>query len=354
MIGTDRLTTRFGAICRSALLTGLALATALSWMATAAQAADTLDKVRARSELACGVIGRSKGFSFPDSKGVMQGIDADYCRAVAAAVLGDASKVKFVTLTATTRFTALQSGEVDLVNAQATWTAARDSQLGLSFASIYFFDGGNFLVRKGSGVTNRKELNGASFCINPGGAAEQVLLDYARLNKIEIVPVNIDSQDQLSAAFVSGRCDVLMSDASALHAFRTAQGRSQDKYLLLPGGDLYKSPLGSVVRADDIRWFNLVRWTHYALVSAEELGVTSENVDAISSSTTEPDIRRLLGLDGSIGQGFGLKSGWVADIVRQVGNYGEIYERNFAPLGIPRGQNALAANGGLQYAPPYR
>lgn len=336
-------------------LVGLALTLTAAGLSSPAASEDqsTLDKVKARGEVVCAVSGKTKGFSLPDAQGVLQGIDADYCRAVAAAVLGDAKKVKFVNPTGSTRFTVLQSGEVDLVNMSATWTAARDSQLGLNFANVYLYDGGGFLVRKDSGITKREELDGGTFCITPGSTSEQVLLEYARAQKIKIVPVNIDASDQLAAAFISGRCDVLMSDLSYLAAFRAAQGADAEKYELLPGPLLFDSPLGSVVRASDARWFNIVRWTHFAMVSAERFGITSKNIDEMLRSNN-PDIRMLLGVDGKVGDGFGLTNDWVANVVRQVGNYGEVYDRDIAPLGMLRKENALAANGGLQYAPPYR
>ncbi len=330
-----------------------AIAMLLSSGSAIAQTLDTLAAVKARGSLSCGVSGRSVGFSLPDAQGVMRGIDADYCRVVAAAVFGSADKVRYVPLTAATRFTAVQTGEVDLLQQSATWTAAREGALGISFANIYFYDGGGFLVRKETGIKDRKQLDGGSFCINPGSSAEAYLLVFAKANNFKVSPVTIDDTDQLRAAFISGRCDVLMTDISNLAAFRASQGNNKEKYELLPGDPVYKSPLASVVRANDARWLNVVRWAHFALVTAEEMDITSENVDEMVKST-DPDIRRLLGVEGEVAKTLGLEPNWVRNIIKHVGNYGEIWKRNLTPLDIPRGINELQSKGGLLYAPPYR
>ena len=311
----------------------------------------TMDAVRTRGVLACGIDGGTAGFSLPDSKGVMQGIDADGCRAVAAAVLGDSSKVKFVPLTTQTRFTALQSGEVDLLVRETTWTLGREANLGLLFAGINFYDGTGFLVKASAGVKSAKELGGATVCVQPGTSTELADTDYFRLNNMKFTPVEIDNIPSIQQAFLSGRCDAFSNDSSALAGFRATQGKPAD-FVLLPEL-ISKEPLGPLVRKGDDKWFDVVRWTFYAMETAEEDGVTSKNIDTFAS-TTNPDIRRLLGIEGDMGKALGVDNKWAYTVVKQVGNTAEVWDRDITPLGVPRGINALWNKGGLMYPPPIR
>jgi general L-amino acid transport system substrate-binding protein len=312
----------------------------------------TLDATQKRGALQCGVSGDVAGFSLPDSQGVMRGIDADVCRAVAAAALGDASKVKFVPVTTQNRFTALQSGEIDVLAAETTWTLGREASLGLEFAGIDFYDGTGFLVKTSAGVKSAKELDGATICVQPGTSTELAVADYFRANNIKFTPIEIQDLQEIRTAFLSGRCDAYSTDSSALAAFRFIQGEKAKDLTLLPE-IISKEPLGPSVRKGDDKWFDLVRWTMFAMLTAEELGVTSKNVDQMMSSTN-PDVRRLLGLDGDLGKSLGVDPKWAATIVKQVGNFGEMWDRDIAPMGVPRGINGLWNKGGLMYAPPMR
>ncbi len=312
----------------------------------------TLDAVRGRGELACGVAGTTPGFSLVDSQGVMRGSDADICRAVAAAALGDASKVRFVTLTSTNRFTALQSGEVDMLARGVTWTLGREANLGLLFTTVSFYDGTGFLVRASSGVKSVKEMDGATICILPGTSTELAVSDYFRQHGMKFSPVLIDGTSALRAAFLAGRCDAYSTDASALAGFRYAEGDKKADLVLLPE-IISKEPLAPAVRKGDDKWFDLVRWTQFAMTTAEELGITSTNVDTLAT-TTNPDVRRLLGLDGDLGKAMGVDNRWAYAVIKQVGNAGEVWDRDVAPLGIPRGRNGSTEAGGWAYAPPLR
>lgn len=328
-------------------------AVALALGAGAAQAQrSTLDTVKSRGQLVCGVIGTFFGFSAPDSQGRMRGIDADGCRAVAAAVLGDGEKVRFTNLTAQQRFPALQSGEVDVLYAIATWTLTRDSKLGLTFASINYYDGAGFMVRRSMNVRSARELDGASICIQSGGTGEAVVADWARRNKVQYKPVLIADAEENRRAFLSGRCDAYQSDGVVLSVFLRNQGPKASEFVILPDV-LSNEPLGGAVRKGDDRWFDIVRWTHNALVAAEMLGITQDNVDQMTKSES-PEVRRLLGVEGDIGPSLGLDAKWAYNAIKAVGNYGEMYQRNIAQLGIERGQNALWKDGGLVYAPPVR
>ncbi len=338
------------------LLTGvLGLAAPALAQAPAAPAtgsgSSTMDAVRTRGVLSCGIDGATAGFSLPDSKGVMQGIDADGCRAVAAAVLGDSSKVKFVPLTTQTRFTALQSGEVDVLIRETTWTLGREANLGLLFAGINFYDGTGFLVKASAGVKSAKELGGATVCVQPGTSTELADTDYFRLNNMKFTPVEIDNIPSIQQAFLSGRCDAFSNDSSALAGFRATQAKPAD-FTLLPEL-ISKEPLGPLVRKGDDKWFDVVRWTFYAMSTAEEDGVTSKNIDTFASSTN-PDIRRLLGIEGDMGKALGVDNKWAYNVVKQVGNAAEVWDRDITPLGVPRGVNALWNKGGLMYPPPIR
>jgi len=335
----------------TAALTAGVAAVALS---APAMAAETLDAVKARGQVACGVSTGLPGFSNPDDDGNWTGIDVDVCRAVAAAVLGDADAVKFVPLTAKERFTALQSGEIDMLSRNTTWTLTRDASLGLNFAGVNYYDGQGFLVKKDLGVSSATELDGASVCIQSGTTTELNLADYFRFKGMEFSPVVFDTSDQTVQGFASGRCDVLTSDQSQLYALRTKLD-NPDSAVVLPEV-ISKEPLGPVVRQGDDEWFNIVKWSLFAQVNAEELGVTSENLQDMMSSDN-PSVKRLLGTDGDMGEKLGLSADWAANIIAQVGNYGEMFERNVGmstPLQISRGLNALWINGGIQYAPPIR
>jgi general L-amino acid transport system substrate-binding protein len=311
----------------------------------------TLDAVRARGMVLCGVAGAVPGFSLPDSTGVMRGLDADSCRNVAAAALGDATKIKFVPLTTTNRFTALQSGEVDLLSRSTTWTLGREANLGLLFAGINYYDGTGFLVKKALGVKSAKEMDGATICVQPGTSTELAISDYYRDNKMKFTPILIADLAEIQSAFIAGRCDAYSTDLSALATFRATQ-TNKDDYLLLPDV-ISKEPLGYVVRKGDDKWFDVVRWTYFATVTAEELGLSSKNIDSFAA-TTIPETRRFLGLEGDLGKSLGLDAKWAYNIVKQVGNFGETWDRNITVLGVPRGINALWNKGGLHYAPPMR
>jgi len=320
----------------------------------ALSAAPTLDSVQKHGHVKCGVNTGLPGFSNADKDGNWTGLDVDVCRAVAAAVLGDAGKVRFTPLTAKERFTALQSGEVDLLSRNTTWTLTRDSSLGINFAGVSYYDGQGFMVSKGLGVKSARELDGAAVCILAGTTSELNLADYFRTHKMKYQPVVFDTSDQTVKGFESGRCDVLTSDQSQLYGQRIKLAKPDDA-IVLPE-IISKEPLGPVVRQGDDGWFNIVKWSLSAMLNAEELGVGAENIDRMKKSDN-PAIKRLLGLEGIRGKGLGLSDNWAYNIVKQVGNYGEVFERNVgqgSPLKIKRGLNALWNNGGLQYGPPIR
>jgi general L-amino acid transport system substrate-binding protein len=317
-------------------------------------AAGTLEAVKTRGFLQCGVNTGLPGFSSANENGNWTGLDVELCRAVAAAVLGDANKVKFTPLTAKERLTAVQSGEVDLLSRNTTWTLTRDTSLGLNFTGVSYYDGQGFMVSKELGIGSAKDLDGAAVCILAGTTTELNLADHFRTNGMQYEPVVFDTADQTVRGFEAGRCDVLTSDQSQLYGLRIKLAEP-GKAMILPDV-ISKEPLGPVVRQGDDAWFNVVRWTLFAMINAEELGVTSANVAEMKTSQN-PGVRRLLGLEGIKGKGLGLDDDWASRIVKQVGNYGEIFERNVgagSPLGIPRGLNALWRDGGLQYAPPIR
>ena len=311
----------------------------------------TLDAVRSRGQLVCGIAGNVPGFSLPDSQGVMKGLDSDSCRGIAAAVLGDANKVKYSPLTTQNRFTALQSGEVDVLIRSTTWTLGREGNLGAEFAGVNYYDGTGFLVKKAMNVKSAKEMDGATICVQPGTSTELAIADYFRVNNIKFTPILIENLAEIQNAFISGRCDAYSTDSSALATFRATQ-TNKDDFVLLPE-IISKEPLGYMVRKGDDKWFDVVRWTYFAELTAEELGVTQANVDSQMTST-KPDVRRLLGLEGDMGKALGLDNKWAYNVVKQVGNYGEIWDRNITVLGVPRGINALWSKGGIQYAPPLR
>jgi general L-amino acid transport system substrate-binding protein len=336
-------------------LLALALLTAGPASAPSAQGSGspTLDAIRARGELACGVAGNIAGFSLADSKGVMRGLDADGCRALAAAVLGDTGKVKFVPTTTQNRFTALQSGEIDVLIRETTWTLGREASLGLEFAGINFYDGTGFLVPKSAGATSAKQLDGASICVQPGTSTELAIADYFRVNGMKFTPIEIQDLQELRGAFLAGRCDAYSTDSSALATFRAGLGPRAADFVLLPEL-ISKEPLGPMVRKGDDKWLDIVRWTLFAQLAAEEEGVTSKNAAALAASSPSPVVRRLLGAEGDLGHALGLDNKWALNAIAQVGNYGEMWERDMAPLGVRRGLNRLWNKGGLMYPPPLR
>ncbi|KFC70367.1 putative amino-acid ABC transporter, substrate-binding protein [Bosea sp. LC85] len=332
------------------------LTTALGFtlaLAVSAQAG-TLEKVRERGQVLCGVSPGVAGFSVPDEAGRWTGFDVDLCRAVAAATLGDASKVKFIPLSPKDRFVSLQSGEIDVLSRQATWTLSRDTQLGLRFAGINYYDGQGFMIRKSLNAGSAKELGGASVCVPTGTTTELNIADFFRANGMKYESVSFESGDQAAKAFESGRCDVFSNDVSALSAYRLKLVNPAE-FVILPEL-ISKEPLGPVVRQGDEAWNSIVRWSYFAMVAAEELGVSSANADQLAASGS-PEVRRLLGSEGKFGEPMGLKNDWAMQIVKQVGNYGESHDRNVGAgsrLGIARGLNNLWSKGGLQYSPPVR
>ena len=331
-----------------------ALGVAALGLAVSGVNAATLDDVKAKGFIQCGVSQGLPGFSNPDSEGNWTGIDVDLCRAVAAAVFGDATKVKYTPLSAKERFTALQSGEIDILSRNTTWTATRDTSLGLNFAGVNYYDGQGFMVRKDLNVKSALELSGASVCTNTGTTTELNVADYFRSNKLEYEIVAFEKADEVVAAYDAGRCDVYTTDQSGLYAQRLKLTNPAD-HVVLPE-IISKEPLGPVVRQGDDQWFNLVKWTHFCMVNAEELGVTSANAEEMKGSDN-PAVKRLMGTEGEFGAALGVDNNWCANAITQVGNYAETFNRNVGPdteLAIERGVNDLWTRGGLQYAPPIR
>jgi general L-amino acid transport system substrate-binding protein len=325
-------------------------------MTAGAASAATLDSVKAKGFVQCGVNTGLPGFAAPDDKGNWTGLDVDYCKAVAAVVFGDSTKVKFTPLSAKDRFTALQSGEVDMLSRNTTWTMSRDTQMGLTFAGVNYYDGQGFIVKKALGVDSALKLDGASVCVQSGTTTELNLADYFAANNLKFTPVVFEKVDEVNAAYEAGRCDAMTTDASGLYAYRLTF-QQPDAHIVLPE-IISKEPLGPVVRGGDTQWFNIVKWTHDALLEAEEYGITSKNVDELKKSSTNPNIKRILASDdGKFGEGMGVANTWAYTLIKQMGNYGEIFDRNVgagSPLKIERGLNALWSKGGLQYAPPIR
>ena len=322
-------------------------------LASGASAA-TLDSVKQRGFLVCGVHLGLPGFGAPDREGIYRGLDADFCRAIAAAVFNDPSKVRFTPTTSANRFLVVQSGEVDVLARNATYTITRDTTLGLNFPAINFFDGQGFMVKKSLNVANVKQLEGASICVAQGTTTEQNLADYFRANNLKYEVVTFATTEEGSKAMEAGRCDSFTTDASGLAGERLKFARADD-FVILPE-IISKEPLGPAVRHGDEQWSDIVRWTHYAMLNAEEYGVTQANVDQMLQSRN-PEIRRLLGVEGKFGEGLGLTNDWAYRILKHVGNYGELYERHVgegSPLKIKRGLNELWTRGGLQYAYPIR
>jgi general L-amino acid transport system substrate-binding protein len=320
-----------------------------------AAAGPTLDKIKQGGSLSCGVPTGIPGFAQPDNQGKYAGFDVDICRAISAAVFGEADKVKYVPLTAQQRFTALQSGEVDILSNNTTWTLQRDTQLGLNFGPVVFYDGQGFMVPKKLGVKTAKELNGATICVQPGTTTELNLADYFRGNKMEFKPVVIEKIDEIYAAFFSGRCDVMTGDASALAAQRIGRASNPEDYVVLTER-ISKEPLAPVVRHGDEEWHDIVDWVVYALMEAEEKGITQQNVDDMAKSDA-PDIKRMLGATPGMGKALNLDEKWAYNAIKLVGNYGELFEKHLglnSPLKQERGYNNLWTKGGLIYAMPIR
>ena len=333
------------------LITALAV-TGIS--GTAFAQGKTLDAVKQRGVLSCGVNVGLAGFSAPDDKGNWTGMDVDYCKAIAAAVFGDATKVKYVPTTAKERFTALQSGEIDVLNRNTTWTLGRDSSLGLSFAGVNYYDGQGFMVKTALNVKSGKELDGATVCVQTGTTTELNLADFFRSNNIKYQPVVFEKAEEILQAYQAGRCDVYTTDASGLYAQRL-QMQKPDEHVVLPD-IISKEPLGPSVRQGDSQWFTIVKWVHFALLNAEEAGINQKNVDEMLNSKN-PDVMRILGKEGEFGKAIGLNNDWAYQVIKAVGNYGEIFDRNVGAgsrINIDRGQNKLWTKGGLQYAPPIR
>lgn len=337
----------------SKLIAGAAIVSA-GFSAQLSYANSTLDAVKKKGVVSCGVSVGLAGFSQKDEKGLWSGLDVDVCRSVAAAVLGDATKVQYRPLTAKERFEALKSGEVDVLSRNTTWTHTRDTSLGLNFAGVNYYDGQGFMVSKKLGVKSALELDGASACIQAGTTTELNMADYFRANGMKYTAVTYDTSDQTRAGFESGRCDVLTSDQSQLYAIRIGL-KDPSAAMVLPEV-ISKEPLGPVVRQGDDAWFNIVRWTMSALIEAEFLGINSTNVDQAKASGS-PAQKRLMGSEGDAGEKLGLSADWAYNIVKQVGNYGESFERNVgmdSPLKIARGLNAQWNKGGILYSPPVR
>lgn len=351
--GIKRATVKKGTMMTKLILSAAAGALALGIGAQAASA-QTLEEVKERGHLQCGVSTGLAGFSNTDDEGNWTGIDVDYCRAVAAAIFDDPEAVRFTPLSAVERFTALQSGEVDILSRNTTWTMSRDTDLGLNFVGVTFYDGQGFMVPKDLNISSALELSGATVCVQPGTTTELNLTDYFNANDMEYNPVVIEDLDALNSAYNEGRCDVYTTDSSGLYSIRL-QMDDPDAHMILPER-ISKEPLGPAVRQGDEQWFDIAKWVYYGLVSAEELGVNSENLAEMQGSSN-PNIRRLLGEEGTFGEDIGLSNDWAANMIEHVGNYGEIFARNVGPetpLQIERGLNALYTDGGLQYAMPIR
>lgn len=333
-------------------VTGLGLA--MAWMAPA-QAGPTFDAVRARGSVVCGVNQGVAGFSAPDSRGEYRGLDAEFCRALAAALFGDPSKVRFVATSSQNRFTMLQSGEIDVLSRNATQTLQRDTALGLNMAGVNFYDGQGFLVRRSANVTSARQLDGATVCMQPGTTSELNIADYFRANNMRFTPVLIERPDEFVAAYAAGRCDAMTQDASQLASYRATALQNPNDHLLLPER-ISKEPLGPMVRHGDDQWLDVVKWVLAGMIEAEELGITQANVDEMLRSTN-PTVQRALGVTPGFGRALGLDERWLYNAIKAVGNYGESFERNLgsgSPIGLPRGLNDLWTRGGLMYALPLR
>ena len=330
-------------------------AATVAGLAAGAAAAGTVDDVKARGTLNCGVTTGLVGFAAPDANGEWKGFDVAVCRAVAAAVLGDANAVEFVPTTGKTRFTALASGEIDMLARNTTWTFSRDVDLKFEFVGVNYYDGQGFMVPKALGVSSAKELDGATVCIQTGTTTELNLADFFRSNNISYEPVPIETNAEAQQQYLAGACDVYTTDASGLAATR-ATFEDPSAHVLLPE-IISKEPLGPLVRHGDHEWGDVVRWTLNALITAEELGVTSANIDEMAAGTNNPEVNRLLGTEGTLGEMLGLDADWAMKAIKAGGNYGEVFAQNIGeetPIGLARGLNAQWTDGGLMYSPPFR
>ncbi len=342
-------------IMKKVIMSTLVASASLFAFINQAHAGATLDAIQKKGFVQCGISDGLPGFSYADANGKYSGIDVDVCRGVAAAIFGDANKVKYTPLTAKERFTALQSGEVDLLSRNTTWTSSRDGSMGLLFTGVTYYDGIGFLAHNKAGLKSAKELDGATVCIQAGTDTELNVADYFKTHNMKYTPVTFDRSDESAKALDSGRCDTLASDQSQLYALRIKLGKPAD-FVVLPEV-ISKEPLGPVVRRGDEDWFAIVRWTLFAMLDAEEMGVTSQNVDQMTAKPTTPDMAHLLGKEGNFGKDLKLPADWAYKIVKQVGNYGEVFERNVgqgSELKIKRGLNELWNKGGIQYAPAVR
>ncbi len=335
--------------CLTKALIGLALGVTAA-LTVHAKDGPTVAAIKQRGAVNCGVFGVIPGFSLPDSKGVMRGFDADACRAVAAATLGNPEAVKWVMLTAQQRLPALQAGEVDVVYANLGWTLSREVQSGIAYASAYFYDGEAFMVKKSLGVKSAKDLNGVSVCLTQGSSLEQSVQEYFQQNKMTYKPVVFADVSEARKAFVADRCDSTAGDASSLAGFKAGQGAAGDRFEVLPER-MTSSALGGAVRKGDGQWFDIVRWTHFALVQAEAFGMTSQNIDSFKTSK-DRDQLRFLGEEGNLGEALGLNKDWAYKVIKGVGNYGQVWDRNV--VGLSRGQNRIWLQGGMQFSPQFR
>jgi len=336
------------------VIKGILGSAALAVVATGASAS-TLEEVREKGYVQCGVHTGLIGFAAPNDDGEYEGFDVDVCRAVAAAIFGDGDAVQYTPTNATERFTALQSGEIDMLSRNTTWTLSRDTSLGFNFAGVNYYDGQGFMINAANleGINSALQLSGAAICVQTGTTTELNLADYFRANNMEYNPVVFQGFDETNAAYEAGRCDAYTTDQSGLIALRLTLANPDD-HVVLPE-IISKEPLGPAVRQGDDEWFNIVKWTLFAMIQAEESGITQDNLEEMMSSD-DPEISRILGQEdeSSIGSGLGLENDWVVNIIREVGNYGEVFERHLTPIGVPRGLNALWTDGGLIYAMPLR
>jgi general L-amino acid transport system substrate-binding protein len=324
--------------------------------AVPAMAGKTLDAIKQRGVINCGVHTGRAGFALPDANGRWEGFDVDYCRALAAAVLNDADKVKFIPTSTQTRLTSLQSGEIDVLARSTTWQLSRDGSLGILWAGVNFYDGGAFMVKKRPGLDSAKKLAGATVCVTSGSTAEKTTTDYFRANRMSFKPVVFENTEATKQAFVSGRCQVLANDFAALSITRVTELTDPDSYTVLPEL-VTKEPLGPAVRRGDEEWFSIARWTLYAMIEAEDLGIFKHNVDILRNTTESPELKRFLGTGDDLGKHLGLDKEWSYRIVKQVGNYGESFDTHLgrtSKFRIPRGPMRLWKNGGLMYSPPFR
>ncbi len=338
------------------LLATVCTTTVLGLAALPAQAGKTVDAIKARGQLICGVNTGLAGFSAADSQGNWAGLDVDVCKAIAAAMLGDASKVKYVPLNAQQRFTALQSGEIDILSRNTTWTLTRDASLGMNFTNTTYYDGQGFMVPAKGKIKSAKQLKGATVCVQSGTTTEKNLTDFSRANKLDIKPVVFEKQEASTSAYFSGRCQAFTTDASGLASIRNKEAKVPAEHLILPEL-ISKEPLGPSVRRGDDEFFAISKWVIYALIEAEEYGITQANVDTLKTKTDDPVVGRILGGTEDTGKLLGLDKEWAAKAIKATGNYGEIFERNVGPnsaLGMPRGINNLWNKGGIMYAPPVR